>query len=64
MLVCPSSTARKVARIGAKRPYAAPNKMLQAMPTGGHEIKTAAKHMQIRSFKAGPNCLVLHCKKI
>lgn len=62
-MVFPSSTARKVARIGAKRPYTAPDRMLQAMPTGGHKIKIAATHMQIRSFKAGSNCFVLHLQE-
>lgn len=60
LLVFPSSTARKVAKIGAKRPYATPVRTLQAIPSSGHETRRKARHMQIKSFRTGPNCFVLH----
>lgn len=63
-LVFPSPTASKVANIGERKPDSAPPMMLAPMPTTGHKIKKTGMHMQVRSFRTGPNCLALLVREI
>ena len=58
----PTPTASKVAKIGERKPYTAPPRILPTMLTTSQRMMPGGMHKHRKSFRIGPSFLALKPK--